>query len=260
MGVVFDEATSKRLERMYSSRDMVDRRRLVREALAAEPGERILDIGCGPGFYEAELVEEVGPAGSIVGVDASPDMLALARRRCEGRSNVELREGDASTPPVEEAAFDGAVCVQVLEYLPDPTGALAAMWRALKPGGRIVVWDTDWTTISWHSSDPARMERVLRAFDEHLVDPALPRTLAARMRTAGFDDVRFTGHCSATAELTLDTQAGAVLPLIANFVPGHQGVTEDEAKAWAADQHALAERGELFFSCTQFCFSATKKQ
>jgi arsenite methyltransferase len=256
--VLFDEATSRRLERMYSTRDMVHRRRLVREALAAVPGERILDVGCGPGFYVAELLEEVGDGGSIVGVDSSPDMLALGRRRCEGRPNVEFLEGDASAPPVDDAAFDGVVCVQVLEYVPDATGALAAMWRVLRPGGRIVVWDTDWATVSWHSSDPVRMERVLRAFDEHLAHPSLPRTLPARMRTAGFDDVRFTGHCSATAELSFETHGGALLPLIENFVPGHLGVTKEEAKAWAADQDDLAERGEFFFACTQFCFTATK--
>jgi arsenite methyltransferase len=47
------------------------RRRLVREALGVAPGERVLDVGCGPGFYVAELLEQVGATGSVVGVDAS---------------------------------------------------------------------------------------------------------------------------------------------------------------------------------------------
>jgi ubiquinone/menaquinone biosynthesis C-methylase UbiE len=258
MGTIFDEATSKRLERLYGATDMVYRRQLVRQALAAAPGERILDVGCGPGFYEAELLDELGTGGSIVGIDSSPDMLALARRRSEGSPNAEFREGAASAPPVEDATFDAVVCVQVLEYVPDATGALAAMQRALKPGGRIVVWDTDFATMSWHSSDPVRMERVLRAYDDHLTHPSLPRTLAARLRAAGFDDVRVSGHCFATAELSAETHGGALLPMVATFVPGHQDVTEDEAKAWLADQHELAERGEFFVSCTQFCFTATK--
>jgi ubiquinone/menaquinone biosynthesis C-methylase UbiE len=258
MSTIFDEATSKRLERMYGSKDIVNRRRLVREALAAAPGERILDIGCGPGFYEAELLEEVGAGGSIVGIDSSPDMLALARRRCQGQPNVEFREGAATSPPVDDATFDAAVCVQVLEYVPDATAALAAMQRALNPGGRIVVWDTDFATMSWHSSDPARMARVLKAYDDHLAHPSLPRTLPARLRAAGFDDVSVTGHCFTTAELSSETHGGAFLPMIAAFVPGHQGVTKEEAKAWEADQHDLAGRGEFFYSCSQFCFTATK--
>src|SRR5438132_3419316 len=113
--LTFDAATAQALEKAYHKRDMIRRRRHVREALAAVPGERILDVGCGPGFYAAELLEEVGAAGSIVGIDSSSDMLARARRRCEGRPNVEFREGDAASPPVEDATFDAAVCVQVLE-------------------------------------------------------------------------------------------------------------------------------------------------
>jgi SAM-dependent methyltransferase len=186
-------------------------------------------------------------------------MLALARDRCANHPNVEFREGDAASPRVEDGTFDRAVCVQVLEFVAEATGALVAIWRALRPGGRIVVWDTDFATVSWHSSDPVRMERVLRAFDDHLAHPWLPRTLSARMRAAGFVDVRVTGHCFAADELSAETIGGAFLPLIAAFVPGHHGVTDEEASAWLADQHEMAERGEFFVSMTQFCFTATKE-
>ena len=118
-----------------------------------------------------------------MGVDASPDMLAVAARRCAGHANVEFREGEATALPVEASDFDAALCVQVLEYVADPTTALAQMHRALRPGGRAVVWDIDWATVSWHSADPDRMARVLRAWDDHLTHPSLPRTLSAA--TAG---------------------------------------------------------------------------
>jgi ubiquinone/menaquinone biosynthesis C-methylase UbiE len=259
VGVRFNEETSKRLERMYGTADMVLRRERVRAALVAAPGERILDVGCGPGFYVAELLEEVGPAGSVVGVDGSPDMLALAQARCDGRTNAEFLQGDATAPPVEAGSFDAVVCVQVLEYVADATVALTAMCNALRSGGRVVVWDTDWATVSWHSSDPARTQRILCAFDEHLAHPSLPQTMASRLRAAGFDDVGVVGYSVTSTELTPDTTAGALLPLIADFVPGHQGVTKDEAVAWADDQRDLHERSEFFFSCSQFCFTGTKR-
>jgi len=255
--LVFDEALARRMETLYATADIRRRRGLVRSALGATPGERILDVGCGPGFYVAELLDDVGPEGLILGVDSSPHMLALAGRRNAGHDNVAFREGNASSLPVEDGAFDAALCVQVLEYVPDASGALAEMHRALRPDGRLVVWDVDWTTVSWHSSDPARMERVLRAFDEHLAHPSLPRTLAARMRSAGFHDVRLEGHTFATGELTPDAYGGAIVPLIEHFVPGRQGVTEDEVREWAAEQRELNDRGEVFFACIQFCFTAT---
>src|SRR5215208_1367589 len=68
----FDEEAGKQLESLYRIADAVRRRRHVRTALAAQPGERVLDVGCGPGFYCAELLEEVGPDGSVVGLDGSP--------------------------------------------------------------------------------------------------------------------------------------------------------------------------------------------
>ena len=149
----FDDDMALRIEALYRIGDAVRRRRIVREALGAVPGERVLDVGCGPGFYCAELAEEVGPAGSVVGVDSSPAMLQLAARRCAGYAGVELRPGEAVSLPVDDASFDAALCVQVLEYVPDPTVALAEMYRALRPGGRVVVWDIDWATVSLHALD-----------------------------------------------------------------------------------------------------------
>jgi SAM-dependent methyltransferase len=173
---------------------------------------------------------------------------------------VAFHQGDATALPVGDASFDAALCVQVLEYVENPTAALAQMHRALRPGGRAVVWDIDWATVTWHSEDPARMERVLRCWDEHLTHPSLPRTLAARLRAAGFSNVAVEGHVFATA--TLDPEAfgtGVVLGLIEGFVAGRPAVGADEAQAWGAEQRDLGARGELFFACTQFCFTAVRE-
>ena len=92
-----------------------------------------------------------------------------------GKSNdvtrdVAFYEADATNLPVPDGTFDAALSVQVLEYVPDATAALAEMHRALRPGGRVVIWDVDWATVTWHSEDPERMARVLRAWDEHLTN------------------------------------------------------------------------------------------
>ncbi len=256
--LAFDEKTAAELEALYRSRDIVRRRRLVREALGAKAGQRILDVGCGPGFYVAELLEEVGPEGSVVGLDRSPQMLAIAARRCRTHSNADFREGEATSLPVGESDFDAVLCIQVLEYVTNVPAALAQMHRALRPGGRLVVWDIDWTTLSWHSSDSARMHRVLEAWDAHLAHPALPRTLAPLLRTAGFSRIEVEGYVFSTTQLTLESYGGAILPLIERYVSGHEEIGRALASGWAAEQRELAERGEFFFSCTQFCFSATR--
>jgi arsenite methyltransferase len=257
--LAFDEKLAEQMEVVYRSRDVLRRRRLVYEALGASPGERILDAGCGPGFYVAELLDQVGTEGSVVGVDASPQMLAVAAHRCEGRPNVAFHEAGVSALPVEDESFDRAVCVQVLEYVADVPAALRELRRVLRPGGRLVVWDVDWETLSWHSRDPARMERVLRAWDEHLADPALPRTLAPAMRAAGFEDVVVDGHAFAAAEFSPDAYGSAVLPVITDYVATVAGIGPDEARAWADEQHELAERGEFYFACIQLRFAGTRR-
>jgi arsenite methyltransferase len=248
----FNEETAAELEAVYSKPDILRRRALVHDALGAQPGERILDAGCGPGFYVAETLERVGPEGSVAGVDASAPMLAVAAKRCEGHGNVSFHEGDVTALPVGDADFDRALSVQVLEYVEDIPGALSELLRVLRPGGRVLIWDVDWATVSWHSREPARMERFLAAWDEHLADPSLPRTLAARMREAGFEDVEMEGHAFATADVTEQTYAGALVPLMADYVG------TPEAREWADEQRELQRRGESYFACIQFCFTGTR--
>jgi arsenite methyltransferase len=248
----FNEQMAAELEAVYSKPDIRRRRALVHEALAAAPGERVLDAGCGPGFYVAETLERVGAQGSVVGVDASAPMLGLAAKRCEGHDNVSFHEGEVTALPVADADFDRALSVQVLEYVADIPAALGELHRVLRPGGRVLIWDVDWATVSWHSEDPARMERFLRAWDAHLTDPSLPRRLSAELRAAGFEDVEIQGHAFVTDDVTDETYAGALMPLMADFVG------TDEAEAWAREQSDLQARGESYFACIQFCFTGTR--
>ena len=215
-------------------------------------------MGCGPGFYVAELLEQVGSSGSVVGIDSSQPMLAVAAHRSKGHDNVSFHQAEATSLPVEDASFDAALSVQVLEYVADVPTALSEMYRALRAGGRLVVWDVDWATLSLHTADLGRTERILRAWDGHLAHPSLPQTLTAQLQGAGFGDVKLEGHTFATNEFDPDTYGGFLLPFIAEFVVGRDGISKDEATAWEGEQRELGQRSEFFFACIQFCFTATR--
>jgi ubiquinone/menaquinone biosynthesis C-methylase UbiE len=253
----FDAKLGEELEALYSTHDVVRRRTIVRRALEARQGERILDAGCGPGFFIAELLDEVGSTGSVAGIDSSPQMLALATRRLEQRANVELHEADVTSMPVRDEDFDGLLSVQVLEYVADIPGVLAEFRRALRPGGRIVLWDVDWSTVSWHSADPDRMQRALTSWDAHLSHPALPRTLGAQLHAAGFENVQVSGYAFVSTDLEPKTYGAALLPPIERYLAGRDDFS-GEATAWGDEQRELGENGEFFFACAQFCFTATK--
>jgi SAM-dependent methyltransferase len=253
----FDEETSRRIEAAYSGRDMVRRRELVREALALGRGDRVLDVGCGPGFYAAELLGVVGPEGGVVAVDNSDAMLALAAARVGERDNVEFERADATALPLADASFDAALSVQVLEYVPELAAALGEIRRALRPGGRAVIWDVDWTTFSMRTAEPERMRRMLDAWDEHLTHVALPRTLTADLRAVGFGDVAMDAYAFATNELGPDSYGGFLVPFMERFALDREAMPEDEARAWADEQRELDARGEFFATVTQFRFTAT---
>jgi arsenite methyltransferase len=256
----FDQRTAEALEVIYGTRDVLRRRRLVREAIAVREGERVLDVGCGPGFYVAELLEDAGANGSAVGVDSSDAMLAMAAERCSRFDGAVFAEGDATSLPVADADFDAAVCVQVLEYVPDVEAALRELHRALRPGGRLVVWDVDWATVSMHARDPERHERVLRAWDRHLVHPTLPRSLGPLLRAAGFEDVAVEGHAFTTAEFTPDAYGASLVMVIASYLAGLDDFPPEDGAGWAEEQVALGEAGEFSFSCVQCCFAARRPE
>jgi len=256
----FDRRVVERLEQLYATRDVLRRRELVRAALGARAGDRVLDVGCGPGFYVTELLEVVGADGLIVGVDGSADMLAVAAKRAAGHNNVEFHKADATSLPVPDASFDRAIAVQVMEYVRDVSGALAELRRALRPGGRVLIWDVDWATVSWQAGDAELMQRVLAAWDKHLTHPSLPRSLAAQLRDAGFEDIQMDAHPFATTQLVPDAYGGSLVSLLERYVVEQGGMSQNEAQAWADEQRALGDRGEFFFSVTQFCFTAGRRR
>src|SRR5262245_45749082 len=119
----FDDRTAAQLEVVYRTRDIRRRRALAQEALASEPGDEVLDVGCGPGFYVVDILDTVGGNGAVTGVDASAAMLAIASRKAGDRPNVRLLEGEATKLPVVDASVDRAIAVQVFEYLSDVDAA-----------------------------------------------------------------------------------------------------------------------------------------
>jgi len=257
--LVFDEKLSRQLQANYARRDFQRRRQLVQDALGAQPGDRILDVGCGPGFYVSELLEVIGSTGMAIGIDISAEMLAIATKRCESHHNVAFHQASATKLQVDDSSFDAALSVQVLEFVDDIDAALAELHRALRPGGRLVVWDVDWSTVSWYSDRPDRMSHVLRVWDNHLSHPYLPRTLAPRLTSAGFEGIALEAHAFTTIEYDQESYAVSILPAIARYAAGQDGITEDEAQSWSSEQRALGENGKFFFTCLQFSFAATRQ-
>ena len=108
-----------------------------------EPGENVVDVGCGAGIDSLIAAKMVGPEGRVIGVDMTPAMLEKARGASEeaGLKNVEFSEGYAEELPVEDGWADVVISNGVLNLMPDKAAALEEMHRILKPGGRLQIGD-----------------------------------------------------------------------------------------------------------------------
>jgi ubiquinone/menaquinone biosynthesis C-methylase UbiE len=113
----------------------------LRETLSPLPGERVLEVGPGTGYYTLDLAEWVGPDGAVEILDVQQEMLdhTMARATERGIANITPTLADATSMPYEDGSFDAAVLVTVLGEVPDQDAALRELARVLKPGGRLVV-------------------------------------------------------------------------------------------------------------------------
>lgn len=129
----------------WNTRCMRPIREWLLDAARISPGMRVLDIASGTGQPAIAEAERVGPGGSVVATDLSPEMLTVAQRRAReaGLSNLEFHTMDAEALDFPDASFDAVTCAYGLMFCLDPARAAAEMRRVLKPGGRVAlsVWD-----------------------------------------------------------------------------------------------------------------------
>ncbi|MER5355821.1 methyltransferase domain-containing protein [Kitasatospora sp. NPDC002551] len=167
---------------------------LLHAGTAYPPGSRVLEVGCGVGAQTVHLLA-TSPGVLLTAADISADSLALARARVAAHApdaRVDWHHGDLHRLPFPDASFDHLFVCFVLEHLADPTAALAALRRVLRPGGTITVIEGDHGTACFHP----RGEAAQRVVD-HLVrlqadgggDALIGRRLQPLLTDAGFRDV-----------------------------------------------------------------------
>ena len=158
-----------------------------------QSGQRLLDVGCGPGAVTTGLARAVAP-GLVTGLDAAPDVLATARQHAaETRlRNIEFVEGNVYALNHPDDTFDIVYANQLLQHLSDPVAALREMRRVLRPGGLLAVRDADYATMQPHPKFP-EFERWNALYHQvayaNNAEPDAGRKLPSWARAAGFTKI-----------------------------------------------------------------------
>jgi SAM-dependent methyltransferase len=165
------------------------------DRLGIRSGERVVDLGCGPGGVLHLLARRVGPAGSVLGIERSPHFVGLARRFADelGMTQIEVSEGDACDTGLPRASFDGAHMRLVLVNVPAPERIVREMVALVRPGGWIASFEADFVA---HLTDPPlpAWTRLLDAYTAYSaaqgIDLFVGRRTHRLFRDAGVADIR----------------------------------------------------------------------
>jgi ubiquinone/menaquinone biosynthesis C-methylase UbiE len=209
-------------------------------AAGVRAGDRVLDVACGTGALTVAVADRVGPSGSVVGLDANPEMLAVARRK---PVPVEWLEGRAEALPLPDLSFDAVVSQFAFMFFEDRPAALREMMRVLRPAGRLAVAVCDAVENSpGYAAFAALLDRLFgRRIGDAFRAPFVlgdSERLLAICREAGMADARVARHNGSV-------RFGSVAALVSTeraCVWTLGGVLDDEQFARLLEEAAVALR------------------
>ena len=215
--------------------------------LAAEPGRRWVDVGCGNGAFTEMLVERCAPV-EVQGIDPSPEQIAFARQRLAG-SVASCQVGDAMALPFADAAFDAAVMALVIFFVPDPARGVAEMVRVVRPGGSVSAYA--WDMLGGGFPFAAVSQELVALGAPVLLPPSVEASrieaMSALWQDAGLVEVETLSFSVERTYASFDefwriAQTGPrVAPCVAAMSPAEVALLQDRLRArWTAD-----ERGRI---------------
>jgi ubiquinone/menaquinone biosynthesis C-methylase UbiE len=224
--------------------------------LDARPGQRLLEVACGTGDDARVLASLVAPDGRVTAIDNSAAMVAEARQRAAAAGlPIDFQVGNAQHLELPDSSFDGCRCDRGFMHIPDPRQALAEMVRVAKPGGRIVVFEVDFETMTIDAPERPLARKIVNAWTDGFRNGWLGRYVPGFYRAQGLTDVIVEPHVLRTIAPLASEVFGPKTVARALAVGA---VNESEAAAWLTYLDAALETGQFFSTLTGFLVSGRK--
>jgi SAM-dependent methyltransferase len=220
----------------------------------------VLDLGCGTGVVTRAIAARDGFAGTVTGIDQSPGFIAAAQRLAADHGvgdRVEFVVGDVHALDFPAASFDAAVAHTLLSHVRDPLGVLAEAARVVRPGGFVAIFDGDYASLTFGSSDPELGSAVERAIQSMIMSsPRVMREVPRLLPSAGLQLIAAQAHVyaeagSSTFMLNLAETYGP-LAATTGLLP------RARVDAWLADQRRSADQGTFFAACNYYAYTTSR--
>lgn len=233
-----------------------------RDRLHLGQGGRLLDVGCGLGDAARTLGDDLGASGEVVGVDASAEMLAVARERSNGATcRTRFSVGDALALDEPDRSFDAVRSERTLQWLTDPQAAVDELARVLRARGRISLIDTDWSTLQLDVDDADIATMVREAMRVERRRPSnVGSRLEALVSAAGFSELSRTAASQVWAQWDPDVSPApdgcfSMHSLAEDLVTAGQ-LDRGDADQFVSTIHDAARSGHFSMSLTMFAVVA----
>jgi ubiquinone/menaquinone biosynthesis C-methylase UbiE len=226
--------------------------------LELQPGDHVLDIGCGSGTDVRAMAGLVGPTGRAVGIDGSATMIEAARERVDGCGlPVEFLVGDAHRLDFPDASFDGCRTDRVLLHLADPAQVVQEIARVLRPGGRAVSLEPDGGGLLVDAVDRDTTTKILEHRSRAVRSGWIGRSLPRLFRAAGLTDVSVQVLPSPRFDFE-ETNTSLRLFQHADSAVSAGAITAEAAERWKASLLDAAARGDFLCVVTMFLVAGRK--
>ncbi len=230
---------------------------MLMKGVAAQPGETVLDFGCGPGYVSVELAKVIGEGGHVHGVDVNADFIRRAHEVANEAGlagSITFHHAVDERIPLPDASVDRVYCKNVLEYVPDVDHTLGEIARVLKPGGTLVASDSDFGFVVVEPLDPDEVRELFTAAAPAFKEPHVGRKLRNAYRRAGLGEVK-------VEIMVVPDEKGLLRGVLENMLgygTKFGNISDARADEFRARIDAALASGDYFMALPQWWVRGTK--
>lgn len=223
------------------------------DAMRIDEAKDVLDVGCGTGVISRVIARRPNFTGRIIGIDLSPYLTHAAARLADQEGvghRIEFRTGDSHTLGIPDRSLDAIVAHTLLSHVDDPLAVLREIRRILKPGARVALFDGDFASMTFGSSDPEQGKRDEETIINAIVtQPRVMRQMPELLRQAGLKLTQSFGYV--IADVGRMDYWGPGIESFRKVLPKSGAMSVQQANAWA---DAMIERSNngMFFGASNY--------